>query len=211
MKNGLAARLRAETSALHTAAERSPFMAELLAGRLDRPAYAALLSNLLLLYQVLESALMRHAGHPAIAPLGCAALARTSALCEDLASLAGLASIALPQAAADRYVARLRELEATRPESLVAHAYVRYLGDLSGGQMLRRVVARSPRLGASVGTAFYDFGDASTVAAHARRFRDGLDRAPIVDVDAVVAEAKLAFEWHRVLFDQLALATGVPA
>jgi len=61
LKNGLAARLRAETSALHTAAERSPFMAELLAGRLDRPAYAALLSNLLLLYQVLESALMRHA------------------------------------------------------------------------------------------------------------------------------------------------------
>ncbi|HSC65935.1 MAG TPA: biliverdin-producing heme oxygenase [Caldimonas sp.] len=209
MRSGLAARLRSETSDLHAAAERSPFMAELLAGRLDRDAYAALLANLLVIYEALEPALARHASHPAIALLDCAALARTPALRADLASL-GTRATAPTQASAARYAGRIEELGATRPEPLVAHAYVRYLGDLSGGQMLRRVVARSTNLGAGVGTAFYDFGDDAEVAARAQRFREGLDVAPIVDLEVVVAEAKLAFEWHCTLFDELAVATGVP-
>lgn len=203
----LAARLKAETATLHAAAERASLMAALLGQRLGRADYAALLSNLLALYAALEPALARHATHPAIAPLGVESLRRTPALRADLAGLVEADRTESLRPATERYVARIAELEAGRPGLLVAHAYVRYLGDLSGGQLLRAAVRRSAFL-AGVGVAFYDFGDAGAVAALAQRFRAGLAATDAGDVDAVVAEAKLGFAWHRDLFDELASAGG---
>jgi heme oxygenase len=210
VKVPLGQRLREDTRVLHVDAERSPFMAVLLRGRMGRVAYASLLRNLHAIYAAMEPALARHAAHPALAPLDLATLARESALRDDLASLgdpAGAAPGLRP--AASLYAARLRELDAACPELLLAHAYVRYLGDLSGGQLLRDIVGRSPGLARSVGTAFYEFGDATAVAAHAAAFRAGLDRAVVDDPDAVVAEARQAFVWHRRLFDELAEACGL--
>jgi heme oxygenase len=81
-----------------------------------------------------------------------------------------------------------------------------YLGDLNGGQALRRVVARGLGLQGSTGTTFYDFGDDARRRQLIERFRDGLARVAeqTPDVDAIVAEAVSAFERHEALFDQLA-------
>ena len=94
----------------------------------------------------------------------------------------------------------------TQPDLLVAHAYVRYLGDLSGGQMLARIVRESLALGSGPGVAFYDFGHPEEVARLKQAFRDGLDAVPADEatMNAIVAEARLAFESHRRLFDELA-------
>ncbi len=209
MSLSLAERLKTETRALHTAAERSTFMRTLLSGRIDRPAYCALLRNLHALYAALEPALERHATHPAIAPVCLPGLWRTDALQRDLATLHGphwAGSIAL-QPAASRYVDRLRELDASRPALLLAHAYVRYLGDLSGGQLLRGIVAKSPALAGETAIAFYDFGDAIATRELTRALRAGLAAVPANEslADALVGEAGLAFEEHRQLFEQLAL------
>lgn len=40
------------------------------------------------------------------------------------------------------YVSRIRMLSRDNPVLLLAHAYTRYLGDLSGGQILARVVSK---------------------------------------------------------------------
>jgi heme oxygenase len=202
----LAERLKAETRPLHVRAERSTFMSALLRGRMDRAAYAALLHNLQAIYAALEPALRRHAAHPALAPLDLAALARTQALRDDLAVL-GLEATAL-RPASSRYAQRVNELDATHPELLLAHAYVRYLGDLSGGQLLQGIVAESLQLSPGTGTAFYDFGGEQAAARLNRAFRAALDNVT-VDEDAVVEEAMLAFEWHRLLFDELAAEFGL--
>ena len=216
-------RLRSETRALHTAAERSRFMNTLLRGRMQRPAYCALLRNLQAIYAALEPALAAHAAHAAIAPLLSPAawqvLWRGAALVADLQQLHGAdwaEAIAL-QPATVRYVERLHELDATQPELLLAHAYVRYLGDLSGGQTLGRIVSASvvantsAHMTATAGTAFYDFGDAAQTLALTQEFRAGLG-AVVVDAataDALVDEARRAFELHSALFDELALACGL--
>lgn len=58
------------------------------------------------------------------------------------------------------YVARIRELaDSADPTPLLAHSYVRYLGDLSGGQTIRRTLGKAYNLDETVGLglAFYAF------------------------------------------------------
>jgi len=203
----LAEALRANTRELHTEVERSGVMQALLRGRIDRPTYCAMLRNLQAIYAALEDGLSRHSADPRIAPVMLAALPRAKALADDLSMLHGFnweSDLALVPAAG-RYVQRLRDLNRNLPGHLVAHAYVRYLGDLSGGQILRGIVARSLGLDERSGTRFYDFGEHDPAGKLAAQFRKGLDaiRLDSPGVDALVSEALLAFSMHRELFEQL--------
>ena len=157
----LAERLKTRRMAC-TRGRANRFMAALLRGRMDRGAYAAFLGNLHALYGALEPALKRHADLPAIASFDLDALARTAPLADDLAASGRpFRGVAATASGRRTYVARIAQLDAAQPELLLAHAYVRYLGDLSGGQLLRRIIQRSDTLHERVGTAFYDFGDAA--------------------------------------------------
>ena len=205
----LTARLRGETRDLHTQLEQSVLMQALLRGKLSLVCYSVLLCNLRAIYVALEAALTHHAADPALSTVCFPALFRSDALAQDLNDLCGstwLDSIVL-QEATRQYVVHLQHLHKTDPALLVAHAYVRYLGDLSGGQLLKRIVAKIPHMPLGLGAAFYDFGDAETTQGLIRDFRTGLENIPASEtqVDSIVAEAKQAFERHRALFQQLAV------
>jgi heme oxygenase len=207
----LAEALKTQTRALHTALERGSLMRSLLRGEMPRTPYCALLRNLHVLYAALEPALLRHAAHPGVAPVVFPALFRSQALADDLSELHGAAwrqEIATALAGR-RYAQHLHDIAAHRPALLVAHAYVRYLGDLSGGQMLRRIVAAGFSLEDGRGTRFYDFGAPGAVAEQVRAFRAGLAQLDHGDeqVAGIVAEAVGSFQRHQELFDELA---GVP-
>ncbi len=206
----LAARLREATRTLHGQVERAGVMRQLLGGRLDRADYCRLLCNLHAIYEALEQGLARHAKHPGVAPLFDARLYRAAALRADLDALHGPrwpGDITLAAATRD-YVERLQALDAHEPALLAAHAYVRYLGDLSGGQVLARLVAGRWDADPALGGCFFDFGGEAEVAVLARAFRGGLDRLAADEAGAVrlIAEACLAFEWHGRLFEELAAA-----
>jgi heme oxygenase len=58
------------------------------------------------------------------------------------------------------YVSRIEELAgAADPSPLLAHSYVRYLGDLSGGQIIRHMIGKAYGLDvdAGLGLSFYAF------------------------------------------------------
>jgi heme oxygenase len=208
----LAAALREGTSALHREAERAGIMRELLRGRVTRGGYCALLRNLHALYWALEANLTRHAADPAIALISLPALARSAALASDLESLHGARwerEIPLEPAMV-RYVERLDEVARTDPRALLAHAYVRYLGDLSGGQIVRRVIASALALTEGSGQAFYRFPEAPEVLA--ARLRSALDSITLTpeEQSRLVDEARLAFRYHIELFEQLGDAAARP-
>ncbi|WP_395703251.1 biliverdin-producing heme oxygenase [Aquabacterium sp.] len=200
--------MRTGTQDLHLEAERSGLMAALLQGRLSRAAYVGLLHNLLAIYRALEAGL---AQVPPLPALPWHTLQRGPALARDLACLRGAdAAVLVP--AAEAYVERLHTLApasptraAARPELLLAHAYVRYLGDLHGGQILRRCTARLLGTTDGDGLDFYDFGPPDQVAMLIGRFRAGLDALvlPPERAQAVVAESRWAFEQHVRLFREL--------
>ena len=88
------------------------------------------------------------------------------------------------------YISRIQHLsdDASDPAPLLAHSYVRYLGDLSGGQVIRRRVIKSYNLaedGDSRGTQFYEFkqlgGTKSASVGDMRKvkdwFREGINTA----------------------------------
>ncbi len=202
----LSLRLRHATMDSHHRAERSGAMHALLQGRLARERYCVMLRNFHALYAALESALDRNAGSPAVAAIRMPELYREPALRRDLEYLGGEQWSQWPLAAAMRvYVARLGQLSGPRVHLLVAHAYVRYLGDLSGGQMLKDIVTRTMGLVDGAGSAFYAFGADVSPDATKHRFRTALDTLPVDDSASadIIEEASSAFALHVRLFEEL--------
>ena len=82
---------------------------------------------------------------------------------------------------------------------MIPHCYVRYLGDLSGGQMIKKVVARNLGLADEPGAAgmtFYEFPEISDINGFKNLFRARLDAFAPLDVseEDVIAEARRAFD-----------------
>lgn len=204
---GLGDRLRSATRRLHAEVERAGVMARLLRGRLDRAGYVQLLGNLHAIYESLEAGASHNAHLPELAALDLVPLFRCRALEQDLLVLQGPSwrDQRVLVGAAQEFAEHLQILSRTQPLLLAAHAYVRYLGDLSGGQMLTRVVARSLLLEPGQGVDFYDFGDADTVQERKQAFRAALERLAGNETLAgqLVDEACKSFERHKTLFEQL--------
>ena len=204
MSSPLSQRLRTETAPSHRLAERSGIMRDILHGRITRSEYVGLLADLLVVYLALEGALESHAASPLVAPFDFAALARAPAIADDLGALLARESdvgVAWPVSpAAQAYAAAIAAADA--PE-LVAHAYVRYLGDLSGGQVLRKIIGRALTLEGESGLTFYSFPLIADLPAFKDRFRESLDALPLTDSesDRLVAEAVRGFALNISLFE----------
>lgn len=186
-----------------------------MAGRLDCRSYCLLLRSLEPIYRELERGLVRNVAMPAVRPVVFPALFRTAALHQDLGALHGpLWEAEISAMPASRlYAEELAGIARSSPELLVSHAYVRYLGDIYGGQILQGVVRRSLRLSATdAGTAFYDFGSHSQLTSLAQTLREGLDAIGAGETQAndLVAEAQRSFFIHCALFDDLARALALP-
>jgi heme oxygenase len=206
MPETLSVRLRQETKQAHTRAERSGLMRNMLTGKLEPAHYTALLANLHPVYRSLEQELSQHASDPMVAPIYHPGLARLAALEQDLVALAGPAwEAAFPATGAAITYAERIHLAAKEPALLVAHAYTRYLGDLSGGQILKRIVLGLLGTSGPAAVAFYDFPEIPDPDAFKHAYRAALDALPMDRglEDRVVAEALLAFELNASLFEAL--------
>ena len=161
--SGFAAVLRESTQAVHREAERSGFVADLLQGRATRLGYASYLANLLPLYEALELRLAGEITSQAELAFADPRLARAESLRGDLRALAdGIERTALVTPEARAYAAAITDCGV----GLVGHAYARTLGDLSGGQILKPLLART--LGLSPDQlSFYDFPGLDIGAAKA--------------------------------------------
>ena len=123
-------------------------------------------------------------------------VARASALKADLEALCGgdFAQVpVLPEGAA--YAKRIEDAAKGDGELLIAHAYTRYLGDLSGGQILKKLLAKKPGLTPNELT-FYDFPAYADLAALKNDYRNALDEAGkrAVKPQAIVDEGSVAFQ-----------------
>ncbi|KAI0755069.1 hypothetical protein C8Q80DRAFT_408474 [Daedaleopsis nitida] len=224
--------LRQGTHDAHERAEHSQGAHWLVRGELDLSEYVRFQIMLYHVYDAFERALEQHATHPVLAPTHNPGLfARSASLAADISYLlevseeswqghpAAAAITAAPPPALARYVARIQELAVSPdPARLLAHAYVRYLGDLSGGQFIRRRIAKAYALEDGAGLSFYDFrplGGATAAGEGANAgemkrikewYRAGMDAGVRDNKELKVAlleEANVAFDLNTALFDEL--------
>jgi len=198
----LSALLREGTRAEHEQAENEGFVSRLMSGGLDVAAYADLAAQQHAVYTALEEASAVVRADERGAGLVFDELTRVPAIERDLVHLYGdgwRAEIhVLP--ATETYVARLREVGGDLPR-YAAHAYTRYLGDLSGGQIVQRMMQRHYGMGVA-GLEFYDFPEIVKVKPFKDLYRERLDGLALTpsEIDVAVAEAQEAFRLNRGVF-----------
>lgn len=190
----------------HQEAEDSSFMAELLAGRINHRGYADYLTRLHAVYVALEDTGHDLAADPIARAVLDPALERRAAIEADLELWAPYASdpTAAPSPAAAAYVRRIRE-SSSWAGLFVAHHYTRYLGDLSGGQAIGRILARTFDLADGAGVAFYDFADIPKPKPYKDEYRARLDALPLTADEKlrILAEVKAVFGLNSALFAEL--------
>lgn len=200
--------IRTASQEQHIEAETSTFMSDLLGGKLGVDAYARYTEQLWFVYEALESDTGRLTADPVAGPFVRPELFRLAALERDLAHLrgprwrAGLTALPATRAYADR----VRSCVEGWPGGYLAHHYTRYLGDLSGGQIIRDRAERTwgfARKGD--GVRFYVFEGIANPAAFKREYRALLDGVPADDLEKqrIVAECKKAFALNTAMFQAL--------
>ncbi|KAM0790403.1 hypothetical protein ACM66B_003285 [Microbotryomycetes sp. NB124-2] len=241
---GLAQQLRDATAAAHSDVMLPAVVHSLVKGLLPRDVYLRYLVLLHGIYSQLDAALEMHSSHRHLARVFDAQLlARTESLDDDCSWFAGTRTwqtdsavardtLANKPAVAVEYENRLRQLanaaSGERQDDndettllLLAHSYVRYLGDLSGGQSIAKSIRKAYELPDSgEGSAFYEFfmpgvnGENGGLPRRATqhelkqvktRFRAGLDAAgkdmTAAQRQRVIDEALYAFKLNMGIFE----------
>ncbi|EJO71839.1 heme oxygenase (biliverdin-producing) [Leptospira kirschneri] len=203
----LAVILREGTSEEHKAAESSAFIRCFMKGILEKGTYARHLEAFYYVYESMEEELERNKNNLVLKSIYFPELYRKNALLEDLQFFYGTwkPNDSQPSAATQDYVKRIRKISETQPELLAAHSYVRYLGDLSGGQILKKVAARALNLPEGKGISFYEFPAIQDINGFKQNYRAALDSLPIDDSEkqSILAESKQVFLLNQGIFSEL--------
>ncbi|MBT2417426.1 biliverdin-producing heme oxygenase [Streptomyces sp. ISL-22] len=200
--------IRTASHEQHMEAETSTFMSDLLGGRLGVDAYARYTEQLWFVYEALETGAERLMSDPVAGPFIRPELFRLPALERDLAHLrgphwrAGLSALPATRA----YANRVRQCARDWPGGYIAHHYTRYLGDLSGGQIIRDKAEKTWGFAKKGdGVRFYVFEGIPNPSAFKRSYRELLDAVHADDLEKqrIVTECKKAFALNTAVFRAL--------
>ncbi|MBN8562222.1 MAG: heme oxygenase (biliverdin-producing) [Leptolyngbya sp. UWPOB_LEPTO1] len=207
MSSNLATKLREGTKKAHTMAENTGFIACFLKGTVEKESYRKLVANFYFVYSAMEEEMRRHKDHPILSKIYFPELERKETLEQDLAYYFGKnwRDQVAPSDATQSYVARIHQVGQSNPELLIAHSYTRYIGDLSGGQILKKIAQNGMNLTEGEGTNFYEFKYISDEKAFKKEYRARLDSMDIDEAtaDRIVEEANDAFGMNMHMFKEL--------
>jgi heme oxygenase len=183
------------------------FVKSFLGGVIDKESYRKLVSNLYFVYSAMEEEMEKNKENIYIKPIYFTELNRRKNLELDLEHYYGpnwKSLIRISEATAS-YVERIKSISMERPELLVAHAYTRYLGDLSGGQLLKKIAQRAMNLSDGKGLAFYEFDAVADEQEFKQNYKKALDSLPLDSnlAENIVAEANVSFTMNMKMFQEL--------
>ena len=169
------------TAEKHKSAERQEFVKVMFSGNIHPEFYATFLANQHPMYEFLEVHSMLHrlfTGMPED-------FRRAPAISEDLQELWIKEEKPIILPVVDEYLKHITKISSTDPKLLMAHIYVRHMGDLAGGQMIAK---RVPGFG-----KFYQFENPDKLKEEIRSRID----------NSLAEEANICFDFAIKTFQQL--------
>jgi heme oxygenase len=189
------------------AQDADEFMTALVTGRGCRDDYVALVAQHYFVYRAIEAATERMAADPVAARFISPRLTRLPAIEADLDFLVGpdWRDVVRPLASTVAYVERIEQVASVWVGGFVAHHYTRYLGDLSGGRLLRSLLQRQFGFETN-GVGLYLFAEIAEPRRFCSTYREALDQVPWDDDERarVVAEVEHAYRLTTDVFAELA-------
>lgn len=216
----LASAMREGTKVVHRAAETSVFTKRFLKGEINADEYGRYINSLYFVYKYMEELLEQYKEHQVVKiihfPLE---LNRRESIEKDLEYFYGqerVAELTDPESmtpAVQKYVQAMKDACAKSPALLIAHSYSRYLGDLSGGQILAKRLKKAVlkldendgSWDTTEGLNFYLFNNLGNQTDFKNFYRERLNAAKVDQNtrDLIVAEAVNSFELNIALFDEI--------
>ena len=197
----LALQLKEGTKVSHSAAENTKFVSSFLKGVVSRDNYKQLTANFYYVYRAMEEEIEKLDDFPLHDKL----LDRTDKLAQDLRYYYGVMwrDKIEPSQSTKNYVKRIQVIAQQTPYLLVAHHYTRYMGDLSGGQILASITKKALNL-KDEGLKFYEF-DIPNMKEYKDKYRQTLNDLNMSEVQTsmLIDEANYAFKLNMLLFDEL--------
>ena len=203
--------LKTGTKISHTAAENTKFVGSFLRGVVSEENYRTLIKDFYFVYSAIEEEMERLKDDEFLNPIYFKELNRLNSLKMDLRYYYGpnwMMEIK-PSEACIQYVERIHEVADKDPYLLVGHHYTRYLGDLSGGQILKGIAEKALDLPKNEGLHFYDFPNIEDKKEFKTKYRSGLDQVTTDShkINDIIAEANYAFRLNMYMFDELSGST----
>ena len=202
----LSTALKEGTKESHSAAENTKFVASFLRGVVDYEEYRKLLTNFYYVYDTMEQRI-RETEDPMVQAIKSEDLERKEAIERDLEYYYGpdWKEKQIPSEACNKYCHRLNEVAEKDPYLLVAHHYTRYIGDLSGGKILKEITARVLNPPQGKGLDFYEFPSIPNAKEFKNNYRACLDNLDCDEqqINALITEANYAFRLNMYMFDEI--------
>ncbi len=198
--------LKEGTKKSHSAAENTKFVAGFLRGVLDPEQYRQLLTNFYYVYDTMEQRI-RESTDNLVSMVSYPELERVNALEKDLRYYYGpmWRDKQIPSEACNTYCYRINEIAEKDPYLLIAHHYTRYIGDLSGGQILKGIASKALDNPVGEGLHFYDFPEIEDAKEWKDGYRLCLDNMDLNEQqrNAIIVEANYAFRLNMYIFDEI--------
>ena len=200
--------LKEGTKKSHNAAENTKFVSQFLKGVLNPDEYVKLLTDFWYVYSTMEEC-VSSSTDPKVKNLQrwSAILNRTSFIERDLRYFKGpmWRNDLHPSEACNTYCYRIREVAEQDPYLLIAHHYTRYIGDLSGGKILKGITERVLKPPVGKGLKFYEFPDIPNAKDFKNNYREILNNLGMneSETNALITEANYAFRLNMYMFEEI--------
>ena len=203
-------RLHRRIARAHRRAEGMALSRQMLAGEASPRQIAGLMRALSPAYRLLETLTPSIAKAFNSSAIPWTDLSRAAAFNHDLSTFSCSLQTP-PSAASQEWQRQIRLLIAENPHRLLAHVYIRYGGDLSGGQALGRQVNHTLQLAGYRSLIFWEFP--RSVSLLKEQFHQGFEQLQLTeqqDMD-LLDETENAFHLTQSLLSELADLTPASA
>jgi len=198
-------RIKLQSDPAHRAAEQAPFIDQLMGGVLTTSAYLDYLKTFLPIYQRMEELFREREKEGVLAYFDHRALDRANYIASDIKVLEDSQDVKPSHSTFSSISRYLESLTMDLTDvQLLAHHYIRYLGDLSGGQAISRLVARHYQVPKSA-LNFYNFDTLGDIVFYKNRYRDLLNLISLTNEkeNEFIKEVLKLYELNRDLFLEL--------